>query len=300
MKLTLKQIQGFLAVAEAGSFSMAAKRLNTAQPALSQAIKDLEAELGVRLFDRTTRRVELTDAGREFHIASAKIIDDLEHAVEGVHMLAERRRGKLRVAAPPLLASYVLPKVIAEFQAAYPGIVVQLSDVGTEQILDAIRTAKADCGIGTFPPADDDIERQPLIRDSLMLFCPAQSLIAGRDRVAWRELADLPLITLTRESGIRLLVEVGFEAAQTPPRIAFEVTQVTTALALVEAGLGVAVLPTYARAAIRHESLRAVPLDEPVIAREVMLLRSRDRPPGPAANAFIEHLSRALRRLAAE
>ncbi|WP_379067166.1 LysR family transcriptional regulator [Mesorhizobium sp. UC74_2] len=120
MKITIKQIQQFLAVAELGNFSRASKRLGTAQPALSQAIRDLEDELSVRLFDRTTRRVELTDAGREFQNSTTKVMEELEHAVEGVHMLAERRRGRLRIAAPPLLASVVLPQAIAEFQQSYP------------------------------------------------------------------------------------------------------------------------------------------------------------------------------------
>ena len=299
MKITLKQIQSFLAVAEAGSFSLAAKRLNTAQPALSQSIKDLEADLGVRLFDRTTRRVELTAAGEEFRHSSAKVLEDLDHAVEGLHLLADRRRGKLRVAAPPLLASFVLPQVIASFQASSPGIAVQLSDVGTEQILEAVRSGRADCAVGTFPPAGDDIERQPLVRDSLMLFCREDSAFAARDSAVWSGLAEAPLVTLTRDSGIRLLVEVGFESVRIEPRISFEVTQITTALALVEAGLGVAVLPAYARAAVRGPGIRALPLEEPVITREIMLLKSRDRMPTPAAQAFIEHLTRALRRLAA-
>ncbi|MGO4833761.1 LysR substrate-binding domain-containing protein, partial [Rhizobiaceae sp. 2RAB30] len=241
-----EQIQQFLAVAELGSFSRASKRLGTAQPALSQAIRDLEAELSVRLFDRTTRRVELTDAGREFQNSTTKVMEELQHAVEGVHMLAERRRGRLRIAAPPLLASVVLPQAIAEFQKRHPGITVQLADVGTEQIVESVRSGKADCGLGTFSPAEDGIERLSLVRDSLMLFCDHRSHFNEAATVTWRELADRPLITLTRDSGIRLLVEVGFEMAEIPFKPSYEVTQVTTAIALVEAGLGIAVLPTYA------------------------------------------------------
>jgi DNA-binding transcriptional LysR family regulator len=297
MKITIKQIQNFLAVAELGNFSQASKRLNTAQPALSQAIKDLEAELAVRLFDRTTRRVELTDAGREFQLSAAKVIEELEHAVEGVHMLAERRRGRLRIAAPPLLASVVLPQAIAEFQETYPGIAVQLSDVGTEQIVDSVRTGKADCGLGTFPPAEDGIERLPLVRDSLMLFAGHRGPLADAASVTWTDLADQPLITLTRDSGIRLLVEVGFETAQIAFKPAFEVTQVTTAIALVEAGLGVAVLPTYALAAARFRKVSGKPLTEPTISREVVLIHATGRSVSPAVSAFASVVRRYAQRL---
>lgn len=297
MKITIKQIQQFLAVAELGSFSRASKRLGTAQPALSQAIRDLEDELSVRLFDRTTRRVELTDAGREFQNSTTKVMEELEHAVEGVHMLAERRRGRLRIAAPPLLASVVLPQAIAEFQQSYPGIAVQLADVGTEQIVEAVRSGKADCGLGTFSPAEDGIERVALVRDSLMLFCDDRSMFANAASARWRDLADQPLITLTRDSGIRLLVEVGFETSEIALKPAFEVSQVTTALALVEAGLGVAVLPAYALAASRHRKVVGKPLVDPNIAREVAMIHATGRSVSPATQAFVGVVRRYAQRL---
>lgn len=297
MKITIKQIQQFLAVAELGNFSRASKRLGTAQPALSQAIRDLEDELSVRLFDRTTRRVELTDAGREFQNSTTKVMEELEHAVEGVHMLAERRRGRLRIAAPPLLASVVLPQAIAEFQRSYPGIAVQLADVGTEQIVEAVRSGKADCGLGTFSPGEEGIERVALVRDSLMLFCDDQSPFTSAATVRWRDLADQALITLTRDSGIRLLVEVGFEASEIPLKPAFEVSQVTTALALVEAGLGVAVLPAYALAAARHRKVVGKPLVDPNIAREVAMIHATGRSVSPATQAFVAVVRRYAQRL---
>lgn len=286
MKITIKQIEGFLAVADLGNFSRAAKRLNIAQPALSQAVKDLEAELAVRLFDRTTRRVELTDAGREFRHSAAKALEELEHAVESVHELAERRRGRLRIAAPPLLATVVLPQAIAEFQKRFPGISIQLADVGTEQIVEAVRSGNADCGLGTFSPAEDGIERVPLVRDSLMLFCDHRSSFKGATTVRWRELEDQPLITLTRDSGIRLLVEIGFEASEIALKPAYEVSQVTTAIALVEAGLGVAVLPTYALAAARYRKVAGKLLTEPNISREVVMIHATGRSISPAVSAF--------------
>lgn len=297
MKITIKQIESFLAVADLGNFSRAAERLNTAQPALSQSIKDLEAELAVRLFDRTTRRVELTDAGREFRHSAAKVLEELEHAVEGVHELAERRRGRLRIAAPPLLAAVVLPQAIADFQKRYPGIAVQLADVGTEQIVESVRSGKADCGLGTFSPAEEGIERLPLVRDSLMLFCDQRSPFNGAVSVPWRELEDQPMITLTRDSGIRLLVEVGFETAELALKPVYEVTQITTAIALVEAGLGVAVLPTYALAAARYRKVVGKPLIEPNISREVVMIHATGRSISPAVSAFAAVVRRYAQQL---
>jgi DNA-binding transcriptional LysR family regulator len=297
MKITIRQIESFLAVAEFGSFSAASRRMNTAQPALSQAIKDLEAELAVRLFDRTTRRVELTDAGREFRHSAAKVVEELEHAVDNIHDLAERRRGRLRIAAPPLLAAVVLPQAIVEFRSRFPGISVHLADVGTEQIIESVRTGKADCGLGTFSPAEDGIERMPLMRDSLMLFCGVTSAFSDVTSVSWRELENQPLITLTRDSGIRLLVEIGFETAEIPLKPVYEVAQITTAIALVEAGLGVAVLPTYALAAVGHRQVTGKLLTDPGISRDVVMIHATGRSVSPAVTAFATVVRRYAQQL---
>ncbi|MBN9216808.1 MAG: LysR family transcriptional regulator [Mesorhizobium sp.] len=298
MKITIKQIQSFLAVAESGNFSAASSRMGLAQSAISQAVKDLEDELAVRLFDRTTRRVELTDAGREFRNSASKIMEELQLAVRSVHDLAERRRGKIRVAAPPLLAAAVLPHAIAEFQSRYPGITVELADVGTEMIVESVRSGKADCGLGTFPPAEAGIERIILVRDTLMLFCSGKSALASNETTSWTDLQHHPIITLTRDSGIRLLVEVGFEMAQLPLKPAYEVSQITTAIALVEAGLGVSVLPSYALTAVgTRGGAVGKTLVEPSISRDVVMIHATGRSISPATSAFAAVVRRYAQKL---
>lgn len=297
MRITLKQIDAFLAVAETGNFSRAATRLQSAQPALSQAVKELETELGVRLLDRTTRRVELTEAGREFQASAGKIVEDLGLAVGNLHALAERKRGRIRVAAPPLLAAAVLPEAIAEFRTEAPGISVDLIDTSTDQIMESVRSGRAECGLGTFPPGGEQIERLPLARDELMLFCHRTSPFAERRTVDWKALEGEPLVTLTRDSGIRLLTEVGFESAGIELVPVHEVGHITTAIALVEAGLGVAVLPTYALAAARNGALTGRPLAAPTIAREIHLIHASGRSVSPAVAAFTPILRRCVQRL---
>lgn len=297
MKITLRQIESFLAVASDGNFSGAARRLNLAQPALSQAVKDLEGELGVRLFDRTTRRVVLTDAGREFQGSAGQVLGDLDHAVRNARDLAQRRRGRIRIAAAPLLAGVVLPQAVAEFHRRHPGISVEVVDVGTRQIVERVRGGHADCGLGTFPPGEEGIERTVLTRDQLMLFCDYDSPFNASTSVRWRELGGSPLVALTRDSGIRLLVEVGYETAQTPMKPAYEVSLITTALAMVEAGLGVSILPTYAMAAARHRHVAGKILVEPAISRDVVLIHARGRSVSPAVSAFASVLRYHVQKL---
>ncbi|ADZ70288.1 LysR family transcriptional regulator [Polymorphum gilvum] len=293
MRPSLRQIEAFLAVAEHGSFSRAAERIGSTQPALSQAVRDLEAALALRLFDRTTRRVDLTEAGRLLQERVAKGLEELDNAFLHARDLARLRRGHLRVAAPPLLAATVLPQALAGFLAAHAELTCALADVGTEEIVARVRSGQADLGIGTFQPGEPDLELRPILRDEMMLFCGCDEAPAR----TWRDLEHRPVITLTRASSLRLVTELGFETAGLALRPTHEVNQIATALALVEAGFGVAVLPGYARAAMRGMAVRAAPLREPSISREIMLLQARDRPPGPAAAAFAEYLARTLPRL---
>ncbi|MDX3805755.1 LysR family transcriptional regulator [Bosea thiooxidans] len=296
MAITLRQIQAFLAVAEQGTFTKAAERLHMAQPALSQLVRELERELGIRVLDRTTRRVELTEGGREFHGAAVKILHDLDTAVDNANGLAERRRGRIVVAVPPLLAAVIMPPAISALREKHPGLQVTILDARNDLVVEAVRFGKADCGIGTFSALEDNIERQPLARDSLMLFCGKSSAFAQQETVLWRELAEEELVTLTRDSGIRLLVEVGYESAEITLRPAYEVAQITTALALVEAGLGIAVLPTYARA-VAPASIVAKPLVEPAITRDIVMIRPSGRSVSPALSAFEALLRRFVRQL---
>ena len=292
MNITIRQIEAFLKVAECGSFTRAAERLHVAQPALSQHVRDLENELGIRLFDRTTRRVELTEGGREFRNTAAKIVEDLELAARHAHELATRKRGKVTIAAPPLLAGAILPWAIADFRTEYPGIQVVVVEARADEIVEQVRSGIVDCGFGTFRAGEDGIVSTPVTSDSLALFCPLSHPLAKKKRMSWSELDNQPLVTLTRDSGIRLLVELGCETARIGMAITHEVSNVTTALAMVDAGLGIAVLPTYARVAARQHAITAVPMVNPTITRDVVLITPAGRSVSPALSSFARVLTK--------
>jgi len=298
MSVSLRQVTAFLAVAEAGSFTRAADQLKVAQPALSQAIRELETSLGLRLFDRTTRRVELTAAGREFRDATVKIVDDLDFAVRNARDLAGRKSGRMVVAAPPLLAAAVLPQAIVEFSSQYPDVQISVVDAPTTSIVDVVRSSGADCGIGTFPEGESGVQQTALMRDRLLLFCRADSPFAKAESVRWSDLFRQPLIALSPTSAIRRLVEIGFESAQIPLTPAYEVHQMVTALSLIKAGLGVAVLPTYAYSEAKFRQVVAKPLVEPEIGRDISMIHADGRSITPAVSAFIPIVRIVIRRLA--
>jgi DNA-binding transcriptional LysR family regulator len=295
MRPNLRQIEAFLAVAEAGSFSRAAQAIGMTQPGISQAIRDIETLLDLKLFDRTTRRVELTAAGDSFRAGALKSIEALDGAVALAQDQTALRQGQLRLAAPPFLAATVLPQVLAQFRARYPGLMLELFDTTTAQILARVGGHQVDLGLGTFASAGNGLARRVVLHDEMMCFASAAFALPHPAR--WADLAGLPVIVLTRASALRLRAEVGFEAAGVSLSPAFEVEQIATALALAQAGLGIAILPGYARAG-QPQGVIARPLQTPVLRREVALIYAADRALSPAATAFADHLTHSLRKLA--
>src|SRR5476651_2091308 len=192
MSVTLKQIKAFVAVAQAGSFTTAASRLHRAQSAVSVLISELEEQFGLRLFDRTTRMVQLADAGRDFYPVAEKVLADVQNALSSSKELVAKKRGRVAVAATPLMASILLPKAIGEYAAMYPGISVILHDTLAGLIQPKVRDGEVDFGIGTFEKTGRELLAEPLMADTLVLACPTGHSLADKASVAWRELAGHP------------------------------------------------------------------------------------------------------------
>jgi DNA-binding transcriptional LysR family regulator len=295
--VSVRQIQCFKAVVELGNFSRAAERLHTSQAGVSHAIRDLEQLLGTRLFDRTTRRVELTEAGRVFAAGALPGLSEIERSVDAVRDLGQLRTGLVRIAAPPLLGATVLPRLLRTAQQDFPALRIRIEDVGADAVVTKVRSGLCDLGVGTFAQDEDGIETLHVLRDRLMLFIRADDPLSARTEFTWRMLRDVPIIALTRESNIRLLAELGFQSAELHFRPHLDVHQIHTALALVENGSGAAILPTYAYAALNGRSIVARPMIEPSISRDVSIITARERAPSPATVAIRGLLRNVLREL---
>jgi DNA-binding transcriptional LysR family regulator len=297
MNVTMRQLRAFQEVARSASFSRASEKLHIAQSAISALIRELEKELSARLFDRTTRRVELTAAGREFMPQVEKILSDLEHAIQDTHDLGQRKRGRLTVAGPPLLIEALIPKLLVPFKRDFPGVRVVIIDARDERIVEAVRSGQADLGIGSFASVDEELSRTRLARDTLSLFCAGNHRFAKLRAPKWSDIEGVPLISLTRDSGIRQLVDFGCKSAGISTQPEYEVALVTTALALVAVGIGIAVLPTNAIAAIRGRSIISRPLTHPTVVREITMISRDGRSLSPAAAEWVHRLKREMRTL---
>ncbi|GGX17864.1 LysR family transcriptional regulator [Pigmentiphaga litoralis] len=300
MNLTLRQLRAFTAVADTGSFTAAAATLHLTQSALSVLIREMEADLGVRLFDRHTRRVVLSEAGREFQPAVQRMLGDLATAVSGLTDLRDKRRGVLRLAAPQFMACTWMPPVIAAFRARYPAIEVRLADTPPEHLLAGIPSGEVELAIGQDIEVDDTFERHTLFKDRHWLVCRADHAFARRRQVAWTDLADETFIAPTRDFLRRVLPEL-----DTPAREALSasgtqsVSYITTALGMTEAGLGVTVCPSYAARTVQAHGLVMVPLIKPAFHRTICVYGMSRRAPSPAAQSFIDVLHEHVAQQAA-
>lgn len=288
MNITLKQIRAFLEIARLNSFTRASDRLNTTQSSLSVLIRELEAELGTRLLDRTTRKVEITEAGREFAPFAERMLLELESGFTATRELAERKKGRLSLAASPLAAAALLPKVIASFRTLYPGISVALEEVPPELLSSRVAGGLFDCGIGVFDTMDDGLTAISVFNERLMLMCPSSHPLAASQEVEWRLLADHDFIAVTPDNAARRRIDRYLALAGVEIHPAFEVRNMTTALGLVAAGMGVATWPSWAAALARAYDVVLRPLVRPEAFHTVSIVMSKERAPSPAVEAFID------------
>lgn len=290
MNPTLRQMRAFIALAKTGNFTLAAQYLHVTQSALSGLIKELEQTLGVRVVDRSTRRIALTATGQELYPLFSQMIDDLDGALANIADQAQLRKGTVRVAVPQLMACTLLPQVIAAWRERHPDIRISLSDSAVEGITAPVLSGETDFGIGPERDAAPQLEARALMTMPFEAVVPPGHPLAGRRDAGWSDLAGHPLISLRGQFTERLLADMGDAARDVTLKPAHEVTYMTTALAMVASGLGITVGMPYAAPLVRLHGLVSVPLAHPVLTRRFFVYTRAQRSQTPAADAFIAFL----------
>ncbi|MCJ0765245.1 LysR family transcriptional regulator [Variovorax terrae] len=280
MNVTLRQLRVFQAVADSRNFSRAGDRIGLTQPAVSRCIHELEGQLGLKLVNRTTREVELTEAGRSLAGRLDRLLDELEIALSDVQGMATQRRGKVRVASSPTLSANLMPACIAECQRSHPGIQLVLLDRIQQDVLGSVRAGEVDFGLVIDPGSPEDLHGEVILSEPFCLVCPPGHRFARRRSVPWRELTGERLVLLDHASGSRRLIDLALANHQVRCEVVQELGHPTTAFRMVEAGLGITVLPALALHAAELSALCVRPLT-PRVDRDVMLVHRRNRALAP-------------------
>lgn len=282
---TLADLSAFVTVGELQSFAAAAKVLNLSQPALSRRISHLEDRLGVRLFDRTTRSVELTALGRRFMGDMRSLMENLDRSVVGLHDVAHLEAGDVTIGCVFSAVHHFLPAVIRSFRADHPNVLVRIVEEGADEVLESVKQGEADFALNYTGMQDPEVDFDPLLKEPFVLACPSGHALAGRRSVSWAELADHPYALVSHASRNRILIDQALAGLGRIPRPVCEVRHVSTLVGLVENGLAVAVVPQLALPP-RRTAVVGVPIDKPSITRTIGMIRRKGRSLSPAAQAL--------------
>lgn len=288
------ELQAFLAVAEKSSFKAAAESLFLSQPALSRRIEKLEQELKCQLFQRTTRRVALTDEGRQLQAHAQIVMEELRLAYQGLEARALARTGKVTVACVPSVAHHILPAVLAQYGRLNEGVRVKIIDESAQTVLDSVLHGHADFGVNFLGSQEADLEFVPIRTEDYVVVVPEGHGLARRRSVSWKMLLKEPLIAVSSSSGNRLLIDSAIARTGMRPTIRYEVNHVTGALSLVAAGLGAAVLPALAVQGPLQSGLKGVPLTDPAVSRTLGLIVHKGARLHPEAQSLADLLVQAI------
>jgi DNA-binding transcriptional LysR family regulator len=296
--MTLRQLEVFLAIARVRSYRRAAEALHTSQPALSQHVRELERELGVRLFDRLSRGVALTEAGQLLEERAKRVFATLSDAREVLGELQGLQRGSLLVGASTTPGIYVLPAVIGEFRRRYPGIELRLRIANSRVIEEAIRAHEVDLGVvGGHGLAPGEECLAAGLVDELVLIVSPRHRWARRRTVVPADLAGEPLLVREEGSATRRVTERALERAGIRWRASMELDHTEAIKQAVMAGLGVAFVSVHAvRGEVSSRRLAAVRLRSIRIQRHFHVIHSEARTLSVGARALVAMLGERAER----
>lgn len=283
-------LRSFMTVVELGNFHRAAEALGISQPALSRRIQKLEHTIGAALLERTTRHVTTTAMGMELLPLVRRMLEEFDSSLFASRGSRIQRSTTINMACIPTAAFYFLPLVIRRFAEEYPHVRFSILDVPATQGVQSVARGEVEFGINFMGNTDPDLDFIRLIEDPFVLAARKDHPLATRSEVTWADLASCPLISVHRSSANRTLLDSALAKSNLNLPWTYEVTHLSTSLGLVEAGLGIAVLPKLAMPQGEHPFLVAIPIRQPEVSRTIGILKRRGVTLSPAVERFLAML----------
>lgn len=285
MNYSLRQLRVFVAVSRYGSFSRAGEFIGLSQSAVSHSMKELEAEMGVRLLDRTTREVALTDAGLRLANRVEPLLDELHAMLLDTRSFGTQHNGRVRIASSQTISAQLMPQCIASGALQYPDIRVLLRDQAQQLVLNSVRNAEVDFGIVIDPGENTDLDCEPILHEPFLMMCREDHALAALPVVKWQALNGQKLVLQDYASGSRILIDGALKTQKVKAEIVQEIGHPATLFPMVEAGIGISVIPALALPGPEGSKLVVKSL-VPEINRVLMLVKRKNRSLSPAAQAI--------------
>ena len=286
INLPPQQLSAFLHLAATGSFSEAAQRQGVSQPALSRTIQQMEATVGGRLFDRTTRKVALTPIGQALHRIAERLTAEFDSAASELARMVAGRSGRVTVAALPSIAAVLLPPAIAHFREGHPDVEVTILDGLSESVLEAVAQGRADLGLTIRPSPHATLTYRSLLADEFGLVCRSDDDLAGEGPLPWSVFGNRPFIAMAATSSVRQMTDAAFLQAGLAIPPLFGCAFLGTTGNLVAAGLGITALPRLTLPLLAPCGLVWRRLEQPVMRRQMGIVTRTGRTLAPAALAL--------------
>ena len=285
--LSTRHLRASVALARSGKFVAAAAELGLSQPSLSRMIQQAESELGVALFDRATRRVSQTAAGREFIPVAERMLGDIMQQTRAIRELDGRLRGQLVIASLTSIAHYVVPAALVAFRRRYPGVFIQIREGVGSAVLEDVRSGMVDFGIGAVPEGQREFVIRSVIEERFCLVIPHQHRLTNSKSVRITDLANESVISMPPDSGLRRIIDGLAQAEGISLNYAIITSQITSLFDFVAQGLGVSIVPLSALPPTSERRLAICAL-RPTVKRRIGILHLASRPLSAAAAGFLE------------
>jgi len=286
MRIDILGVEAFIAIADQGSFGRAARTLHITQTALTRRLQNLEALLGVKLVERTTRSVAPSSVGRSFLPQARRLLSDLAAALVEIQETGKAARGDVSIACVPTVGVQYLPGIIQEYSARHPDNRIKILDHASSGVADAVLRREAEFGIHIGGPHHAELVSVPLLEDRFVLICRDDHALARRRKLAWSQLRPHPLIFVGAVSGNRPLLDAALGPRNLQLESRYEVQHSSTAVGLVAAGVAAAIVPSLAIQQESYPRIRVIALTEPVISRTLALVSRKASHLSPAAQAL--------------
>lgn len=269
--MDIRHLEYFSEVAKQASFTKAATTLHVSQPSLSKAIKNLEGELGVPLFYRSPKQLELTDAGKAVLMNAKNVLEAFKNLTSELTDIMELKSGEIRIGIPPIIGAAFFSTLIGQFKEAYPYVEILLSEVGTIKIKEGLEDGSLDIGLICTLPTEGHFEMINLSKDPLMVIVHSEHPFAAKTEILFRELEHQPLILYRNDFSLHDRILEECSKNQFNPNIVCESSQKDFMIEMVGAKLGVALFPSKICESINKKEIIAIPLSDPEIHLELGL-----------------------------
>lgn len=283
--MELRQLRYFLAVSRLGSVTRAAEQCHIAQPAISVAIRNLEEELGVQLFERYHKRISLTPAGAVFLRRGEDILNRVDSAIKEMEDFADLRRGVIRVGITPMLGAVVFPYVLSKFRADHPALELIVVEEGALTIESLLEQGELDVALMFVPETPPELAVSPILRSEIHVCMSPDNPLSERGRIAFPKLKDEPFILFKENFLSRRLVLQECARHQMTPNIVFSSNQIATIISLIERGVGIGFLLEHL--AQGKPRIKALRLAKPLYL-EASLVWNKSRYLSQSVQAFID------------